>query len=164
VNPGSAHLAKPAGEAPRKSRLGLIVGAATVLSVLGMLDGCGGHSTQSSDASAGAAAPAGSDASSPAAAAPSAASANPILGRWTLLDTDEAAYCQSQQEFTPDSGTSVKGGATSTGHPIYNVKPTVVDVSYGGPNFEEWDVDGPDDLTLKLISPYSVTSCRYHRS
>ncbi len=98
-----------------------------------------------------------------AAAAPRPAGGNPIFGRWTLLDTD-ATYCQSSQEFTAGSSTTVRAGVTSTGHPIYNVQAKFVDVSYGGPNFEQWDVNGPDDLTLQLISPYSVTSCRYHRS
>ncbi len=75
------------------------------------------------------------------AAAPTAAEARPILGQWTLVDTDKAAYCpQSSQTFTADSGTSVRDGKTSTGHLIYDVKPTFVYVSYGGPNTEQWDV------------------------
>jgi hypothetical protein len=131
-----------------------------------MLDSCGGgRSTASTNVAGGST---GADAGSPpvaaAAAAPTGAAVNPIFGQWTLVDTNEAAYCQSQQEFTADSSTSVKDGKTSTGHPIYNVQAKFVDVSYGGPNFEQWDVNGPDDLTLELISPYSVTSCRYHRS
>jgi hypothetical protein len=165
-----ATVLPPAAKAGRKSQLGLIPGAVAVLSMLCMTVACGQRSTHPSDASGGApvstSAEAGSApaAAAAAAAAPVAAAAHPILGQWTLLDTDEAAYCQSQQAFTPDSSTSVKDGKTSTGHPIYNVQAKFVDVSYGGPNFEQWDVNGPDDLTLELISPYSVTSCRYHRA
>jgi len=137
-----------------------------VLSLLATVGACGGHrSTAAADASGGAAASTSADAGGPpAAAAPSAAGANPILGRWTLVDTDKAAYCQSSQEFTADTGTSVLAGKTSTGHLIYDVKPTLVYVSYGGPNTEQWDVNGPDDLTLEQVSPYSVNSCRYHRT
>jgi hypothetical protein len=154
----------PDGKAPRKSHLGLIVGGAAILFVLYLISGSGHGGSKSSVGVSGAPESASADAGSApvAVAAPTAAGANPILGRWTLLDTD-ATYCQSFQEFSAGGSTTVRAGVTSTGHPIYNMQPKFVDVSYGGPNFEQWDVNGPDDLTLELISPYSVTSCRYHR-
>ena len=168
VNPAPTPAGPPAGgKAPRKSHFGLIAGGVVVVSLLYAVGACGHRSAKPAGASAGAPV-ANADASAPPAAAPaaaaSAAGANPILGQWTLVDTDKAAYCQSSQAFTPDSGTSVLAGKTSTGRPIYDVKPTFVYVSYGGPNTEQWDVNGPDDLTLELVSPYSVTSCRYHRA
>ena len=167
MNPGSTPANPPPGKASRKSHFGMIAGGVVVLSLLYAMGACGHRSTKPADASADAPA-ASADASGAAAAAPTAAPtaavANPILGQWTLVDTDKAAYCQSSQEFTADSGTSVRDGKTSTGHLIYDVKPTFVYVSYGGPNTEQWDVNGPDDLTLDLVSPYSVTSCRYHRA
>ncbi len=142
-----------------------------VLSLLATVSACGGHHSTApaaTGASGGGAASTSADAGGPptaaAATAPSAAGANPILGQWTLVDTDQAAYCQSSQTFNADTGTSVLAGKTSTGHVIYDVKPTFVYVSYGGPNTETWNVNGPDDLTLQLVSPYSVTSCRYHRA
>lgn len=157
----------PGGRPSRASHFGVIAGALVALSLLYGLGGCGNRSPKASEAAGGAPIATGTDAGGPpdaeSAAAPSA-SGNPILGQWTLVDTDKAAYCQTSQEFTADSGTRVFGGKTSTGHLIYNVQPKFVDVSYGGPNIEQWDVNGPDDLTLELTSPYSVTSCRYHRA
>jgi hypothetical protein len=166
VNPGSTPSLR--GKAPRMSRPDLIGGLVVGLSMLCLVAACGSHQATPPSGASGGAPVASADAAGPPAAAPSgvqsAAGGNPILGRWTLVDTSEAAYCQSSQEFTADSGTSVLAGKTSTGHPIYDVKPTFVYVSYGGPNTEQWNVNGPDDLTLELVSPYSVTSCRYHRA
>ena len=87
---------------------------------------------------------------------------NPILGRWTLIDADMIDVCKAHREFAPVTDAQARGGP----HPIYNVQATYVDVSYGGPNFEEWDINGPNDLTLRLGGPYvtSKSSCRYHRS
>jgi hypothetical protein len=154
----------PEGKAPRKSHLGLIAGGAAVLFVLYLISGSGHGGAKSGGADAAVSSSAGGSSAQEAAAAPRAAGGNPILGRWNLLDTD-ATYCQSYQEFTASSSTSVVNGVKSTGRPIYNVHPDgKVIVGYGGTRFEEWDVNGPDDLNLLLISPYSVTSCRYHRA
>jgi hypothetical protein len=56
---------------------------------------------------------------------------------------------------------------------IYVVQPTYVEVGYGGPNIEEWELNGTDDITLRMMSPGTVgysdvgaeaqTNCRYHR-
>ncbi len=154
---------QPPAKAPRKSHFALIAGVLAILFVLYLMGAFGHKSSRSSNVGAGASLSTSTGAGA-APSAPAAAGGNPILGRWTLVDTALAAYCQSSQEFTPDSGTQVLGGKTSTGRLIYNVKATSVDVSYGGPNTEEWDVNGPDDLTLRLINPYGETSCRYHRS
>ena len=141
--------AKPLG----KSHFKLIAGGIGVISLLYLMGAFGHGSTPSSSAT---------DSASVA-----SAGGNPIVGQWTLLDTAEAAYCQTYQEFKSNgSATDVRAGVTSS-HPakaiIYDVKPTYVLVSYGGPNYETWQVNGPDDLTLMLTSPYRVTSCRYHR-
>ena len=163
--------AQPA-KAPRKSHLALIAGVLVVLFVLYLM-GAFGHGSKSRIAASAPSAADTAAAASPmtpaAAASPMAPAAamtggNPILGRWTLVDTNMAAYCQSSQEFTADSSTTVKGGQTSTGRPSYLVGATAVTVSYGGPNAEEWDVNGPDDLTLRLNNPYGQANCRYHRS
>jgi hypothetical protein len=155
MNSGSPPLTlQSSANANRPSRLGGAATSLVALSLLSTLAACGHPSAQPS-ADAG---------SAPAPAATGQSGANPILGKWTLIDTNNAAYCQTSQEFTADSSTFVKGGTTSTAQPIYDVKPTAVYVSYGGPNMEEWDVTGPDDLTLQLTSPYSVMSCRYHRA
>jgi hypothetical protein len=155
----------PGAKPPRKSHLALIAGAAAVVFLLYLMGAFGHGSTKSSQGGAAQSTSVAQAApEAPAAAAATAVGVNPILGQWTLVDTDQAANCQSSQEFTADSSTQVRGGETSTARPIYNVKPNVVDVSYGGPNFEEWDVNGPDDLTLQLINPYGLLSCRYHRS
>lgn len=168
MNPGSTPPGPaPGGKTSRKSHFGLIAGGVVVLSLPYAMGACGHRSAKPSDASAAApvaSADAGGTAAAAPAAAPSGAGANPILGQWTLVDTDKAASCQSSQTFTADTGTSVLAGKTSTGHLIYDVKPTSVYVSYGGPVTEQWDVNGPDDLTLEQVSPYSVNSCRYHRA
>ncbi len=132
-----------AGKTHAKVPYGWIGAGAVVLSVLSMLSSSGlGGSV-------------------------SASSKFPIQGQWNLVDTDQAAYCQTYQEFRSDgSETDVRGGATHTHDAkgiVYDVKLTYVLVSYGGPNYETWNLTGPDDLTLMLTSPYSVTSCRYHR-
>jgi len=144
----------------------VIAGGAAVAVVLYLAFGHGSSKPSSAAVApqpAGATAPAPPDAPAPAVAA-AASGGNPIFGQWTLVDTDQAANCQTSQEFDADSATAVRGGVTSTGHPIYNVQATFVDVSYGGPNFEQWDVNGPNDLTLDLINPYGMLSCRYHRA
>ena len=115
VNPGSTPPSS-GGKTPRKSHFGLIAGGVVVLSLLYAVGACGHRSAKPADAAAaapGASADAGGAAAAAPAAAPSAAGANPILGQWTLVDTDKAAYCQTSQAFTADSGTSVRDGKTS---------------------------------------------------
>jgi hypothetical protein len=98
----------------------------------------------------------------------SASTKSPIQGQWNLVDTDQAAYSQTYQDFRSDgSATDVKGGvrhAYGVKEIVYDVKPTYVVMSYGGPNYETWNLTGPDDLPLTLTSPYSVKRCRYRRT
>ena len=87
----------------------------------------------------------------------------PIIGRWTLVHADMKDVRKVHREFAPLTKAQENGRGPP--HPIDNVQPTYVDVIYGGPTFEEWDVNGPNDLTLRLGGPYvtSRSNCRYHR-
>jgi len=97
------------------------------------------------------------------------AGGNPLFGTWTLVDTNMAAYCKAEREFMSYEDAKARGERPA----IYVVQPTYVAVGYGGPNSEEWDLNGPDDVTLRLNSPATVgysaveaqaqTNCRYHR-
>ena len=127
----------------RKSHVGLILGVALALFlVIRMFSG------SSSSSSTG---------------APAASSDNPIIGSWTLADTDKT-YCGTHEEFKADSTVEVKDGATTTYPAIYLIKPGYVDVSEGNmANYGQWDETGPDEITLRINSLYVVASCKYHR-
>lgn len=123
-----------------KSHLGLILGGAVLLFlVLRMFSG--------SSSSSGTA----------------ASSDNPLIGSWTLADTDKD-YCGTHEDFKTDSATEVKAGVTTTYPAIYLVKPGYVNVSEGNvANYEQWDETGPDEVTFRLNSLYVVASCKYRR-
>jgi hypothetical protein len=123
----------------RKSHLGLILGGAFVLFLLfRMMSGSSSSST-----------------------APS--SDNPVIGSWTLVDTDKS-YCGTHEKFMKDSTEEVKAGVTTTYPAIYLVKPGYVDVSEGSvANYEQWDETGPNEITLRINSLYVVASCKYQR-
>jgi hypothetical protein len=97
------------------------------------------------------------------------AGGNPILGRWTLVDTNMATVCRAERVFQTYQAATSRHEVPA----IYVVQPTYVEVSYGGPNTEEWELHGPNDITLRMTSPYSVgygnvgaqaqANCRYHR-
>lgn len=104
------------------------------------------------------------------------AGGNPILGTWTLLDTNTAAHCDTERVFETYEDATAKHHQVA----IYVVQPTYVEVGYGGQNIEEWELHGPDDVTLRMTSPNSVgysspgsdsstvqaqaqANCRYHR-
>lgn len=98
------------------------------------------------------------------------AGGNPILGTWALVDTNMAAVCKAERVFRTYEDAKGRHEVPA----IYVVQPTYVEVGYGGPNIEEWELHGPDDITLRMISPASVgysgspgglaqTNCRYHR-
>ena len=80
-----------------------------------------------------------------------------------------AAVCRQERVFETYEDATAKNEVPA----IYVVKPTYVEVGYGGPNAEEWELHGPDDVTLRMTSPYSVgysdvgaqaqANCRYHR-
>jgi hypothetical protein len=111
------------------------------------------------------------DASSASAAAPADAPAadaggNPVIGEWVLVDPAEAAYCPTYQKFTASESTYTQGGKTVTAKPVYDVKPGVTVVGYGGSYMGEWRPTGPDEMTLGQVGPppYGVPSfCKYHR-
>jgi len=93
----------------------------------------------------------------------SGSSDNPLIGNWTLADTDKG-YCGTHEQFKSDSAIEVKAGVTTTYPAIYLVKPGYVDVSEGNvANYEQWDETGPDEVTFRLNSLYVVASCKYHR-
>jgi hypothetical protein len=129
-----------------------------------MMSGSSKSSSTSGSTGAGPAAATGTDA--PAA---KPAGENPILGTWTLVDTNMAAVCRPERVFETYKDATAKHEVPA----IYVVKPTYVEVGYGGPNMEEWELHGPDDITLRMISPSSVgyssvgaeaqANCRYHR-
>ena len=125
----------------RKSHLGLILGGAFVLFLIfRMMSG----SSSSSGASA-------------------ASSDNPLIGSWTLVDTDKD-YCGTHEVFKTDSTSEVKAGVTTTYPAIYLIKPGYVDVSEGSAaNYGQWDETGTDEITLRINSLYVVASCKYHR-
>jgi hypothetical protein len=128
----------------RKSHLGLILaGAVVVFLIFRMMSG------SSSSSSTG---------------APAASSDNPIIGSWTLLDTDKD-YCGTHEEFKTDSMSEVKAGATTTYSAIYLIKPGYVDVAENGDlsHYGQWDETGPDEITFRINSLYVVASCKYHR-
>jgi hypothetical protein len=168
--------APPPGTKIRKSHVGLIVGAVVVFALLKMM-GAFGHSSSSSANTPAPATASGTDATSAPVPAPAPAAVpaakpaggNPILGTWTLVDTDMAAYCKPERSFV----TYQEATANHEVPAIYVVQPTYVEVSYGGSNIEEWELHGPDDVTLRMASPSSVgysdvgaqaqTNCRYHR-
>jgi hypothetical protein len=105
--------------------------------------------------------------SGPSKAASSGSSAdNPVIGEWRLVDPADEAYCPSYQKFTPDESTSTQNGKTFKQKPIYDIKPGVTIVGYGGSYMGEWRPTGPDDMTLGQVGPppYGVpTFCKYHR-
>jgi hypothetical protein len=128
----------------RKSHLGLILGGAVVVFLIFRM-----MSGSSSSSSTG---------------APAASSDNPIIGSWTLLDTDKD-YCGTHEEFKTDSMSEVKAGATTTYSAIYLIKPGYVDVAENGDlsHYGQWDETGPDEITLRINSLYVVASCKYRR-
>jgi hypothetical protein len=149
----------PAAKAMKKSHVGLIVGAVVVVGLLWMM--AGGHSSGGTGAAATAT---GSDST----AAADASGGNPLLGKWSLVDPADAAYCPTTQEFTPDTSKSTQNGQTSEMKPIYDIQQggQKVTVGYGTSYIGNWTVDGPDDLTLGQVGPppYGVaTFCKYHR-
>jgi len=123
----------------RKSHLGLILGVVIALFfVIRMFSG-----------SSSSGAPGSSD--------------NPLIGSWTLADTDKS-YCGTHEQFKSDSTVEVKAGVTTTYPAIYLIKPGYVDVSEGNmANYGQWDETGPDEITLRINSLYVVASCKYHR-
>jgi hypothetical protein len=161
MNDGSLPpIAPPPGvKTPGKPPYMLIGIGAVVLIVLAMM--FSGHSPSATNASGAAS---GTDAP---AARP--AGGNPMFGTWTLLDANMAAYCKAEREFKSYADAKANNEVPA----IYVVQPTYVEVSYGGPNSEVWDLHGPDDVTLRMSSPTSVgysevgaeaqTNCRYHR-
>jgi hypothetical protein len=144
----------------RKHHLGMILGAAFVIFlIMRMMSGSSSASTTattSADPSTAAAA------DSPA-AAPTAPSGNPLIGNWTLVDTDKT-YCGTHEEFKANSTIEVKAGVTTTYPAIYLIKQGYVDVATGNvTNYDQWDETGPDEITLRINSLYVVASCAYHR-
>ena len=162
----------PAATAVKKSHVGLAIGAVVVLGALWMMGVGGGHtgtttsSTITSDGTSSGTAT-GSEGTA-AADAPASAGGNPLLGSWSLVNPDDAAYCPSTQEFTPDTSTTTQNGQTRQMKPIYDIKAggQQVVVGYGASYIGDWTVNGPDDLTLGQVGPppYGVPSfCKYHR-
>jgi hypothetical protein len=93
-----------------------------------------------------------------------ASSGNPLIGSWTLVDTDKD-YCGTHESFSKDSMNEVKGGAATTYKAIYLIKPGYVDVTRDGDmlHYGQWDETGTDEITLRINSIYVVASCKYHR-
>jgi hypothetical protein len=154
----------PAAKGIRKHHLGMILGGAFVIFlIMRMMSGSSSASTTattSADPSTTAAAD--SSAAAPA-AAPTAPSGNPLIGNWTLIDTDKT-YCGTHEEFKADSTVEVKAGVTTTYPAIYLIKQGYVDVATGNvTNYDQWDETGPDEITLRINSLYVVASCAYHR-
>ena len=128
----------------RKSHLGLILGAALALFlVIHMFSGSGSSSSTG---------------------APAASSDNPLIGSWTLADTDKN-YCGTHEEFKADSTSEVKAGVTTNYAATYLIKPGYVDVAENGDlaNYGQWDETGPNEITLRINSLYVVASCKYQR-
>lgn len=149
----------PGVKTPGKPPFLLIGFGAVVLIILSMMFSGRSSST----------ARAGIATSTPDAPAAKPAGGNPILGTWTLVDTDMAAVCRTERVFETYEDAKAQHEVPA----IYVVQPTYVEVGYGGPNMEEWELHGPDDITLRMISPRSVgysevgantqSNCRYHR-
>jgi hypothetical protein len=91
---------------------------------------------------------------------------NPVIGEWNLVNPADAAYCPTYQKFTSSQSTTTRNGKTYKQKPIYDIKPGVTIVGYGGSYMGEWRPTGPDDMTLGQVGPppYGVPSfCKYHR-
>jgi hypothetical protein len=93
-----------------------------------------------------------------------ASSDNPLIGSWTLVDTDKD-YCGTHEQFKTDSMSEVKAGATTAYSAIYLIKPGYVDVAVNGDlaHYGQWDETAPDEITYRINSLYVVASCKYHR-
>ena len=91
-------------------------------------------------------------------------SANPLIGSWTLADTDKD-YCATHEVFKKDSAIEVKSGKTTSYTVIYLIKPNYVDVALNGDmiHYKQWDETAPDEITYRINSRYVVASCKYHR-
>jgi hypothetical protein len=89
---------------------------------------------------------------------------NPLIGNWTLADTDKN-YCATHEEFRKDSVIEVKSGKTTSYRALYLIKPNYVDVAVNGDlaHYGQWDETAPDEITYRINSLYVVASCRYHR-
>jgi len=89
---------------------------------------------------------------------------NPLIGNWTLADTDKN-YCATHEEFRKDSVIEVKSGKTTSYRAIYLIKPNYVNVAVNGDlaHYGQWDETARDEITFRVNSLYVVASCRYHR-
>ena len=89
---------------------------------------------------------------------------NPLIGNWTLADTDKN-YCATHEEFRKDSVIEVKSGKTTSYRAIYLIKPNYVDVAVNGDlaHYGQWDETAPDEITFRINNLYVVASCRYRR-
>jgi hypothetical protein len=148
----------PAAKGIRKHHWGMILGGAFVVFL--MLRMCGSSSPSTTPATSADAGTTAADGSAPAAAA---SSGNPLIGNWTLVDTDKT-YCGTHEEFKKDSTIEVKAGTTTTYPAVYLIKQGYVDVATGNvTNYDQWDETGPDEITYRINSLYVVASCAYHR-
>jgi hypothetical protein len=92
---------------------------------------------------------------------------NPALGKWVLVNAEDAAYCPTYQELTPSKVKQTQHGTTYSFKPVYDIKPGVTVVGEPGTTYMgEWRPTGPDEMTLGQVGPppYGVPSfCKYHR-
>jgi hypothetical protein len=96
----------------------------------------------------------------------SAATANPLIGSWTLVNESDAASCASSITFTADTYTTVWNGVTKKDHATYRAYPGYVNVISGNDisHYQQYNLTSPAIITNVTGNQYAISNCPYKRT
>jgi hypothetical protein len=107
------------------------------------------------------------DVAAPAAGAPAvdAASANPLIGSWTLMSPGDPAVCAEKLQFAETTDATISQGVTQTNNVLYHPYPGYVNVFANGDlqHYQQFNLTSADVITNVTGNQYAMLNCPYHR-